>query len=377
MPIVFVLFLSVFVFLPVIAARLLLALFALKLGAQPLTVGLIASTFSFFPMVLSVVAGKLADRFGSRWIILASTVAGACGMLVPYFMPGIPALFIAASTNGIAFAFYAVSLQNDVGLLSTPANRAQSFSNFSLTGSVVIFTGPLMVGYSIDHAGAAITCMYIAVLSLIPMAMLVIGGGVLPGGRRSAAAPAGSFRETLSDRGLWKLMVTSSLAISGMDLFQFYMPVYGHQLGFSASAIGFLMAMFAVAGFFVRVILSRLIVALKEDKVLAYSFYVSAASFLLIPFFKTMAPLAVLSFVFGIGFGCANPIITMLMFTRSAAGRSGEAMGLRMTANHLTRSVAPAVFGSLGSAFGLFPVFWINALMLAAGGVLSRVKRGL
>ena len=89
-----------------------------------------------------------------------------------------------------------------------------------------------------------------------------------------------------------------------------------------------------------------------------------------------MAPLAVLSFVFGVGFGCANPIITMLMFTRSAAGRSGEAMGLRMTANHLTRSVAPAVFGSLGSAFGLFPVFWINALMLAAGGVISRVKRG-
>src|SRR4029077_9886376 len=98
-------------------------------------------------------------------------------------------------------------------------------------------------------------------------------------------------------------------------------------------------------------------------------------SFMLVPFFKSVAALALVSFVLGLGLGCSNPIITMLMFSRSAAGRSGEALGLRMTANHLTRSVGPVVFGSIGSAFGLFPVFWISALMLAAGGVISRHQK--
>ena len=34
--------------------------------------------------------------------------------------------------------------------------------------------------------------------------------------------------------------------------------------------------------------------------------------------------------------------------------------------------VGPLVFGSLGSAFGLFPVFWVNALLMASGGLISR-----
>ena len=83
MPVLFVLALGFFVFGAVVAARLLLSLFALELGAQPVTVGLIAGTFSMFPMLFSVVAGKVADRFGSRWPILLGTIGGACGMLVP------------------------------------------------------------------------------------------------------------------------------------------------------------------------------------------------------------------------------------------------------------------------------------------------------
>jgi len=53
-------------------------------------------------------------------------------------------------------------------------------------------------------------------------------------------------------------------------------------------------------------------------------------------------------------------------------GAAGGALGLRITANHLARMIAPVVFGMIGAAFGVFPVFWGNALMLASGGLLSR-----
>jgi hypothetical protein len=65
----------------------------------------------------------------------------------------------------------------------------------------------------------------------------------------------------------------------------------------------------------------------------------------------------------------------MMTFSNSAEGRSGEAMGLRFTVNQLTRVVVPVVFGSIGSMFGLFPVFWINALMLATGGAITKPSR--
>jgi hypothetical protein len=59
----------------------------------------------------------------------------------------------------------------------------------------------------------------------------------------------------------------------------------------------------------------------------------------------------------------------MMTFSGSAQGRSGEAMGIRVTVNHLTRVVVPIVFGSIGSAFGLIPVFWLNSLMLVSGSI--------
>ena len=60
-------------------------------------------------------------------------------------------------------------------------------------------------------------------------------------------------------------------------------------------------------------------------------------------------------------------------FSNSAEGRSGEALGLRITVNHLSRVIGPVVFGSIGSAFGVFPVFWVTALLLASGGAFTRI----
>ena len=72
--------------------------------------------------------------------------------------------------------------------------------------------------------------------------------------------------------------------------------------------------------------------------------------------------------------GCGQPLTLMLIHGRAPIGRSGEALGLRMTLNHFTHIVMPLFFGSLGTAFGIAPVFVMNAFMLAGGGVLSSRK---
>ena len=100
-----------------------------------------------------------------------------------------------------------------------------------------------------------------------------------------------------------------------------------------------------------------------------------AVSLMLIPFFKDAYVLALLSFIFGLGMGGGGPIITMLMFARSAQGRSGEGLGLKITVNHLTKMVSPLVFGAMGSALGLLPMFVFNALLMVGGGYLSRPNK--
>lgn len=353
------------------AGRVLLTLYALTLGAQPFAVGILAATFSLLPMLFSWQVGRLSDRFGSRWLLMAGTFGGAFGMLLPYWVSGLPAVYIAGVMNGLLFAFSGVCLQNLVGLLSTPRTSARNFSNYSVLISATGFIGPPFAGFSIDLSGHADACLYLVLLSLVPAALLLIWGGALPRGSRTAHR-TGSVRDMLAESGLLRVLATSSLVVTGIDLFQVYMPIYGHEVGLSASAIGIVLAMFSAAAFVVRMALPYLISRFTEEKVLAYSFFIGAASFFLMPFFQSAAVLSLIAFAFGIGMGCGQPITLMMTYSNSLEGRSGEAMGLRVTVNHLTRVVVPILFGSVGSAFGLFPVFWSNALLLVSGGVITK-----
>ena len=174
--------LSFFNMMSVRAGRVLIALYALQLGAQSFAVGMLAATFSVFPGVLSWPIGILTDRIGSRWPLMFGTAGLAFAALAPYFFPGMPALFVASAVIGLSFAFFNVTTQNLIGLLGKNEDHARNFSNFSLVQSVASFVGPLLVGFGIDHAGFGFTCLYLALLSVLPIMILVARGGALPGG---------------------------------------------------------------------------------------------------------------------------------------------------------------------------------------------------
>lgn len=358
------------------ATRVVLSLFALKLGAPAYTVGALAATIYVFPLLLSWVVGTLSDRLGSRWLLLTGTSLGAIGLLLPYFFRNLPVLFATAVLTGLALAFYNVIVQNMVGLLSTPANRTQNFSNFSLMGATANFAGPLFAGFSIDHAGHAPTFLFIMVLPVVATALIGKWGGLLPGGSGQKAAQTTGILKPLTERETLQMLGISSLMQAGNDFFQFYIPIYGHAIALSAFEIGTILAAFAAAAFLVRLVMPRLIAWRSEEMLLTYCFYVGMVSFALVPFFNSAIVLAVVSFAFGLGMGCGQPLTLMLMFSRSPEGRSGETLGLRLTANNLVRTSGPAVFGMIGSAFGLFPVFWLNSLLMGSGAWLIHAIAG-
>jgi MFS family permease len=366
MSIYFTFILTFFIFLSTQAGRVVITLYALKLGAQPFTVGVLAAMFSVVPTLLSWHVGRFSDRFGSRWLLMVGAVVGAMGMLLSYVIPGLPALFVTSVMYGLLSAFVGTPVQNLVGLQSELQDRAKNYSNLSLVVSVAGFIGPLLAGFSIDHAGPDVACLSLVLLLLVPAVMLVVWGGILPSGTL-AAKPTGSVRILLSESGLWRVLAASSLVVTGIELFQVFMPIYGHEIGLSASAIGILLGTCSLAAFTIRIFLPSLIKRFTVEGVLAYSFLIGAAAFLLIPFFKSVVILSLVSFVFGVGTGCGVPITMMMTFSNSAQGRSGEAMGIRVTCNNLARVIGQIVFGSIGSAFGVFTVFWINALMFASG----------
>jgi predicted MFS family arabinose efflux permease len=232
--------------------------------------------------------------------------------------------------------------------------------------------GPLIAGFAIDLAGHATACLYLVLQSVVTGSLVLRWGRTLPGGATRTAPASGALSNPFTDRELVKALGTSSLVQVGQDLYQFYIPVHGVAAGLSASAIGALLSTYAVASFVVRLAMPKLINRLGDERVLSYSFYLAAFGFILVPYFNSALALAAISFLFGLGIGCGQPITTMLIFSRSAEGRSGEIFGLRQTVNNALRVAAPPAFGLVATAFGLLPVFLLSAALMGGGGVLAR-----
>jgi len=357
------------------AGNMVLVLYALKLGSSAFVIGLLGAMFAVLPMIFSMPAGKLADRFGSRAPLLVCAVGSGIGLLIPWAFPGFTAMFIASAMMGLSLAMV-VPLQNLMGLISTPETRARNFANFSLGMGIANLLGPLIGGFFVDFAGPVTTCLYLALLNVIVVVMLLVWGKRLPRASTESTPAKDSVYGMLKIGNVRRAIATSSLINVGRDLYQFYFPVYAYSIGLSASMIGFVQSFNFGAELTVRLFLARLLKKFKEEQLLAYSFFIGAISLVLMPFFQSVPVLIVLSFMLGIGMGCGQPIITMLMYSYSPKGRTGEALGLRMSFIHLTKLVGPVVFGAIGSALGLAAMFVMNSLVMTAGGLLSRPRKG-
>lgn len=370
MPIAVALSLTFIAFVGLNAARVVLTLYALTLGAPASSVGVLGGMFYIFPLLLSWPIGALSDRIGPRRLLAAGALAGTSAMVLPYYIQDVAVFYAAAALFGLSIAFYHVTLQNLVGVLSTPQQRPRNFSNFSLVGATTSFIGPLIAGFSIDHFGYSVASLVIVAISATGFVALLLGWRSLPRPAQKAA-PAAAPGDMPADPGIWRMLSASAMVQLGTDLFQFYVPIYGHEIGLSASAIGAVLASFAAAAFVVRIFLPRLVKQAQPERVLVYSFYAGAIGFLLVPFVHSVALLMLASFVFGLGMGCGTPLTVMLMFARSTQGRSGRTLGIRLTTTNAVRVLGPMVFGAVGTAFGVPPVFWINAALMGATGFFT------
>ena len=355
------------------AMRVLLTLYALHLGAPATAVGVIGGLLFVFPVLLSWVVGGLADRKAARKLLMFAATCAVASLLLMYFFPTLPVFYAAAALNGLALSFFHVTLQNLIGNLSAPDKRARNFANFSMIGATTSFFGPLMAGLSIDHLGYGWACLVTAALSLVVIAMLLTLGRSLPPARgriKGAAAP-----RTWFDRSMVAMLITGGLVQLGYDLFQFYVPIHGHAIGLSASAIGGVLATLAIAAFIVRNFLAWLAERYPGEKLLMWVFLIGAAGFALVPFATNAYVLGAVAFLFGLGMGIGIPLTVILMFANSSDGRSGQMLGIRLTVNNTVRMSGPMAFGAIGAVVGVSAVFWILAGVMLAGAGLAQWQK--
>jgi predicted MFS family arabinose efflux permease len=355
-------------------SRVTVSLFALHEGASALAVGVLMSLFALLSMLISVPVGRLVDRIGVYRPITVAAGSVLIGLMLPVAWPDLRALFPAALLIGTGFGVYFVVINNMTGALGAPEDRARNFSWLALGFSTGGVCGPMLAGFSIDSVGYRAALLVLAAFPAAALVPFVMRRDDLPQGHRGAGMVSpGKLIDLLREPRLRAAFLVSGLLAMGWDLFSFATPIYGTRIGLSASTIGVVMAAFAGATFTVRLVLPAFSRRVKEWSVITAALLIAGAAFLLFPLGRSLPTLVTLSFLLGIGLGCAQPMIMAMLYAASPPGRQGEVVGVRTMMLSTSSTLLPLVFGALGTALGMAPVFLAMAAgMIGAGWRLRR-----
>ncbi len=352
-------------------SRVTVSLYALDLRSSPLTVGVLVSLYSLLPMLLSVSAGRMIDRVGTGRPLAWSSLVLALGVGLPALVPGLATLYVAATVIGLAFMVFHIAVQNAVGALSGPEDRAVNFSWLALGFSISGFLGPTTAGIAIDTVGHRATFAILALPAIVPAAVLLYSKATLPR-THAGKAPGGRLKDLLGQRELRRVFVVTGILAMAWDLFFFVMPIYGTSIGLSASTIGGILGSFAAATFVVRMVLPWIARRLPEWGLVTATLFVACVAYALFPLVKGVPLIAAIAFLLGLGLGASQPSLMSLIQRSTPQGRLGEALGIRTTVLNMSHTLLPLFFGGIGTALGMGPVFWSMAAVLAAAGAFSR-----
>lgn len=335
---------------------------ALSLQASPIVVGALTALSGLLPMLLAVVIGRLNDRFGARPFLLAGSMLVMVSMALPALWPGLPALFVTATLVGLGTMSFSLTTQSTVGLMSGPENRTRNFSWLSISYSVGAVIGPMLAGPLIDLAGYQTAFTALAVLPVLALAVVASGRLALPpprkaGAGREAPGVKGAF-DLLRAPRLRTIYLLTALHVSAWEVFSFLVPVYGAGIGLAATSIGLILGSFAAATFFVRIVMPFFSRRFPPLALIKASLVLAGIHFIFFPMVSSVPMLAALAFTLGLGLGITQPLAMTALHEATPAGRTGEAVGLRAATVNLTGTATPLLYGALGTAAGMAPVFW-------------------
>lgn len=342
---------------------------ALAQGASATWLGVLMALFAFFPVLLAIPAGRFADRLGYHKPVYLALSLAFSGSLVAALSGDLMALGVAAALVGSGSSLGMIALQRTAGRLAgSAAERLRIFSWIALAPSIANFVGPMLAGVLIDNVGFRAA---FAALAVLPMLTLVaawqVPREVIAPPVKVAGQPATRAWDLLRMADFRRLLFINWLISASWDAHSFALPILGHERALSASAIGMVLAAYALSSAFVRVMIPVFAERLSPRLMMSVALGMTAAMFAIYPLLHSAWAMAACAAVLGLGLGVIQPSVMSTLHQVTPPDRHGEALGLRSTFVHMSTLVMPLGFGVVGAAMGVGPVFWLTGMALSAG----------
>jgi predicted MFS family arabinose efflux permease len=354
--------------------RLAAPLWALNAGYSPLVVGILLASFALSQVFIALPAVRFAEKHGLKRSVRWSIAVSTCGAALAACYPTIVTLMIAALCVGGATCGGVIALQRHIGRTVTGATELkQAFSWISLGPAFANFMGPVTAGFLIDHGGFQIAFFAMAAFPIVMWFWM----------RRTVEPIISEASQAIVNNNVWDLIKTPMLRrvllvnwflSACWDVHTFVVPILGHERGYSASTIGFILGAFALSATAVRGLMPFFASKMQEWKVTMGAMVISSAIFAAYPLLPNALSMALVSMLLGFTLGSVQPMIMSALHRITPDARQGEALALRLMVINASSVMMPMLFGAGGAAFGVSLVFWSVSAWVGFG---SKVAYGM
>jgi MFS family permease len=359
--------------------RMAAPLQALRLGYSAWSVGLLMALYAAAPVLLSLHAGRMADRQGyhrpvriaiglslfGALLALGSTFAGAAASF--------PLLCLSAVFVGSGANLGLIVIQRRAGqAVSTSAERVRMFSWLGIAPSLANVVGPVTAGLMIDVGGFGAAYALMLALPLLTGAC----ARWVPREPRDAAASRPAMTQSiwslLSTPGMKRLLGVNWLLSACWDVHTFAVPILGFERGFNATTIGLIVGTFTLAVSAVRLLIPLWAHRISEVAVLRVAMVGTGAVFALYPLAHSPWLMGGCAVLLGLTLGSVQPMILSALHQMTPDGRYGEVIAMRSMVMNASSTAMPLLFGAAGTALGAASLFWLMGAAVASGSWLAR-----
>lgn len=347
--------------------RMAAPLLALEQGYSAAAVGVLLALFALTQVFLALPAGRYADRHGLKRPLAISVGVATLGAGLAAAWPTFPVLCVAALLTGGATGAASISLQRHVGRATHGTTELKRvFSWLAIGPAVSNFIGPFTAGLMIDHAGFRAAFGLMAALPLATW-FWVRHTYELPPVEPVGGNTRQRAWDLLREPMMRRLLLVNWLLSSCWDVHTFVLPVLGHERGFSASVIGSILGVFAIAAATIRVVLPLIADRVHERAVIATAMAGTAMVFAVYPLLTSSWAMGMCSALLGFLLGSVQPMIMSTLHQITPGHRHGEALGLRLMLINASSVLMPMLFGTAGTVVGVASVFWFVGAVVASG----------
>jgi len=121
-------------------------LLMIKLGGNPIELGLIGTISASVHMILANLAGRLSDRFGRRALMVAGPLIFGISCLLMTQIGGVKGILALAALNGVSMAIFWPAFQAWIAESQNGAGLARNIGSFNMSWTASHLIGPTLSG---------------------------------------------------------------------------------------------------------------------------------------------------------------------------------------------------------------------------------------